>query len=162
MSLHAEAKFTHPFMPETKPSSPDEPPPPNDEPPNPDWTEPSEPSVPNNDAEQIEQLLQANAELQEELSLARRELAAVGPLLLSFGEATWRCILNARSIRSMSLRQEMEAYGSAHSGMVTLKPAWAVLVDEVMVTPYLPEQEAVDALAAAEAAWAEALSPPTQ
>ena len=137
-------------MQETKPSLPPATPPPPS-------TEPSSESE--TLLVELHELRELNEQLLAENSLARQELAAVNPVLLSFGAGVLRRVYNARSIRDIGLTQktETDAYGASKQHEL-----WAVQVDNQRVSDYLPPDQAEAALARTEHAWSNAITPPSR
>ncbi len=106
---------------------------------------------------QVEQLQLANSQL----AAANKDLLAqvrqYAEPLISYGAGVLRVILNARSIKGMSLRQEIEV--DAH-GAEQHKGTYRVMIDDLPVTPYLPPEQAERDLMQAEKIWLQALQPP--
>ena len=101
------------------------------------------------DSERIEQLLQANAQLSQQLasltslsaSLAQHQ---AGDVFMWFNEGTSKVYLNARSIRTLSLQQGMRLGDYDHPAGPS--GTFAVLADELPVTEHLPPEEAEQVL----------------
>ena len=124
----------------------------------------------NDDSEQIEQLLRANEQLRQQLvslsalsnSLAQQHLQTqAGDALVCFGEGRAKRWVNVRSIRMLSLAEGTALnYGS--DSPAGPSGTYAVMVDELQATGFLPPDEAEQLLDQ----WADALNramqPPQQ
>ncbi len=107
--------------------------------------------------EQVEQLEMANSQLAQANADLLRQVAQYADPLISYGAGVHRAIVNARSIKGMSLREEtkVDSHGAMH-----FKGRYGVMIDEVQVTEYLPPDQAQRELAQAEKIWRQALQPP--
>lgn len=104
--------------------------------------------------QQAERLTQENAALQLQLSSV---LEAARTPILNYGEGMGQRSLNARSIKTMFMTEEIVAnsYPPAGSGR------WAVMADETHLTDFLSGTEALEEFTKARAAWIAALEPPS-
>ena len=107
--------------------------------------------------ELAEQLQTANAQLAAANEDLLRQVAQFADPLISFGAGVNRAVLNARSIRGMSLRELTEVDGL---GVTQYKGTYGVMIDDLRVTEYLPPDQAQRELAQAEKIWRQALQPP--
>ena len=107
--------------------------------------------------QQVEQLQAANSQLAAANVDLLQQIEQYADPLLSFGAGVHRAVLNARSIRGMSLteQKEVDEHGLTHP-----RGKYAMTIDELRVSEYLPPDQAERELAQAEEIWRQALQPP--